>query len=168
MRTLPLGQSEGEVQPFYFASDETQKSRLADPRLLGRPDDAGALVTSHSRGDLLCRSDEHFVAAGDGLPLGGTQGSSQMPIHDRTCLAPFGTSFSTPSRAADPNPKVVVSDVLSKPWAAQRLHRYGVVVDTRTRPARSRMGREYSVESLWMSVLPARSADLARAAVSAR
>jgi hypothetical protein len=30
------------------------------------------------------------------------------------------------------------------------------------------MGREYSVESLWMSVLPARSADLARAAVSAR
>jgi hypothetical protein len=62
------------VQPFYFASDETQKSRLADPRLLGRPDDAGALVTSRSRGDLRCRSDEHYVAAGDGLPLRGSRG----------------------------------------------------------------------------------------------
>jgi hypothetical protein len=46
--------------------------------------------------------------------------------------------------------------------------RYGVVVDTRTRPERSRIGREYSVESLWMRVLPARNADLARTAVSAR
>jgi hypothetical protein len=33
---------------------------------------------------------------------------------------------------------------------------------------RHREGREYSFESLWMSLLPARSADLARAAVSAR
>jgi hypothetical protein len=77
--TLSLGQSEGEVQPFCFASDETQKSRLADPRLLGRPDDAGALVTSRSRGDLLCRSDEHFVAAGDGLPLRETRGWLKPP-----------------------------------------------------------------------------------------
>jgi hypothetical protein len=52
--------------------------------------------------------------------------------------------------------------------ATQRLQRYGVVVDIRIRPERSRIGREYSVESLWMSVLPRRSADLARAAVRAR
>src|SRR4051812_34616448 len=44
--------------------------------------------------------------------------------------------------------------------APQRRQRYGVVVDTATRPVRSRIGREYSFESLWMSVLPARSADL--------
>jgi len=51
------------------ATDETQKSRLADPRLLGARDDAGALVTSRSRGDLLRRFDEHLVAAGHGLAL---------------------------------------------------------------------------------------------------
>ena len=51
---------------------------------------------------------------------------------------------------------------------AQRRHSYGVVVETFTSPERSRIGREYSVESLWISVLPRASADRARAAVSAR
>ena len=45
---------------------------------------------------------------------------------------------------------------------------YGVVVDTLIRPDRSRIGRENSVESLWISVFPKVSADRARAAVSAR
>ena len=61
-----------------LGSDEAQKSRLGDPRLLSRPDDAGPPVTSRSREDLLCRSDEHFIAAGDALPLRGgcrTKGS---------------------------------------------------------------------------------------------
>lgn len=42
------------------------------------------------------------------------------------------------------------------------------MVDTVTKPYLSRIGREYSVESLLISVLPIRSADEARAAVSAR
>ena len=49
-----------------------------------------------------------------------------------------------------------------------RRQRYGVVVDTLTRPDRSRIGRENSVESLLMKRLPNRSAERARAAVSAR
>ena len=52
--------------------------------------------------------------------------------------------------------------------ARQRRQSYGVVVDTFTRPDRSRMGREYSVESLLISLLPNRRADRALAAVSAR
>ncbi len=51
---------------------------------------------------------------------------------------------------------------------AQRRQRYGVVVDTLASPDRSRIGRENSVESLLMSVLPTRSAERARAAVNAR
>src|SRR3954463_3738036 len=51
---------------------------------------------------------------------------------------------------------------------SQRCQMYGVVEDTLTRPDRSRMGRENSVESLWMKDFPIRRADLARAAVSAR
>jgi hypothetical protein len=53
-----------------LGTDETQKSRLANH-------DCWAvltmreLVTSRSGRDLLCRSDEHFVASGDGLPLRG-------------------------------------------------------------------------------------------------
>lgn len=50
----------------------------------------------------------------------------------------------------------------------QRCQRYGVVVDTLRKPYRSKIGREYSVESLLMRVLPRRSADRARAAVNAR
>ena len=51
----------------------------------------------------------------------------------------------------------------------QRVHSYGVVVVTLTRPARSRIGREYSVRSLLTSVRPRRSARAARArTVSAR
>ena len=42
------------------------------------------------------------------------------------------------------------------------------MVDTLRKPYRSRIGREYSVESLLMSVLPMRSAERARAAVRAR
>ena len=38
----------------------------------------------------------------------------------------------------------------------------------RRNPDRSRIGREYSVESLWRSVFPAASTARARAAVSAR
>jgi hypothetical protein len=45
---------------------------------------------------------------------------------------------------------------------------YGVVVETLTKPDRSRIGRENSVESLWMIVFPSRRAERARAAVSAR
>ena len=52
--------------------------------------------------------------------------------------------------------------------ADQRRQKKGVVVDTATRPLLSRIGRENSVESLWISVAPIRSADLARAAVNAR
>ena len=52
--------------------------------------------------------------------------------------------------------------------AAHRFHSYGVVVDTLTRPDRSRIGRENSVESLCSRVLPIASADRARAAVTAR
>jgi hypothetical protein len=54
------------VQPFSGASglcdtlDELRKRRRADPPLLHRRDDAG------TRGDLLCRSAEHLVDAGDG------------------------------------------------------------------------------------------------------
>ncbi|MEX0428459.1 hypothetical protein AB3X52_12580 [Nocardioides sp. DS6] len=50
----------------------------------------------------------------------------------------------------------------------QRRHVYGVVVLTLTRPERSRIGQENSVESLWISLFPSASADRARAAVSAR
>ena len=49
-----------------------------------------------------------------------------------------------------------------------RFQLYGVVVDTLTRPDRSRIGRENSVESLLMYFFPIRSADRARSAVSAR
>jgi len=35
-----------------------------------------------------------------------------------------------------------------------RTQRYGVVVETLTNPERSRIGREYSVESLWINALP--------------
>jgi hypothetical protein len=45
---------------------------------------------------------------------------------------------------------------------------YGTVVETLTNPDRSRMGREYSVESLWIRVFPPAKAERARAAVSAR
>jgi hypothetical protein len=48
------------------SAHETQKRRPAYPRLLDRRDDAKALMTGRSRKDLLCRSDEHLVAAGDG------------------------------------------------------------------------------------------------------
>ena len=51
---------------------------------------------------------------------------------------------------------------------SRRRHWYGVVVDTLISPDRSRIGRENSVESLCSKVLPIRSADRARAAVSAR
>ena len=51
---------------------------------------------------------------------------------------------------------------------AYRAQLYGVVVETLTRPDRSRIGRENSVESLLMYFLPIRSADRARSAVSAR
>lgn len=49
-----------------------------------------------------------------------------------------------------------------------RLHRYGVVEDTAMSPDFSRMGRESSVESLWIKVFPNLIAERARAAVSAR
>jgi hypothetical protein len=52
--------------------------------------------------------------------------------------------------------------------SVQRRQVYGVVVDTLTSPDRSRIGREYSVESLLMSGLPIPSADPARADVNAR
>ena len=54
------------------------------------------------------------------------------------------------------------------PGRGQRCQWYGVVVETLTRPDLSRIGREYSVESLLMRVLPMRKADRARAAVNAR
>lgn len=55
---------DGAVAPGV---DETQKRRPTDPRrLLDRRDDAGTLETGCSRGDLLCRSDEHLLSAGDG------------------------------------------------------------------------------------------------------
>jgi hypothetical protein len=47
-----------------LAVDETQKSRLADPPLVGRRDDADAFVTTRFSGDLLPRPDEHFAAVG--------------------------------------------------------------------------------------------------------
>jgi len=53
------------------------------------------------------------------------------------------------------------------PCPALALPEVGVVVDIARRQECSRIGREYSVESLWMSVAPTRSADLARAAVGA-
>jgi hypothetical protein len=55
----------------------------ADPRLLDRRDDAGALVTGRFRGDLLCRSDEHLVSAGDGLPLRGNRASRRRSLRLR-------------------------------------------------------------------------------------
>ncbi|MGZ6635833.1 MAG: hypothetical protein ACXVII_23235 [Solirubrobacteraceae bacterium] len=55
--------------------DETQKRRPADLLLPDRLEDAAALVIGRARGDLLCRSDEHLVAARDGLPLRGQQGA---------------------------------------------------------------------------------------------
>ena len=42
------------------------------------------------------------------------------------------------------------------------------MVETLRKPDRSRIGREYSVESLLMYDLPMRIADRARSAVSAR
>ncbi len=50
----------------------------------------------------------------------------------------------------------------------QRVQMYGVVVVTGSRPLRCKMGRENSVESLCKKRTPRFSADLARAAVSAR
>jgi hypothetical protein len=50
----------------------------------------------------------------------------------------------------------------------QRRQTYGVVVETLRKPYLSRIGREYSVESLLMRVLPLRSAERALAAVKAR
>jgi hypothetical protein len=44
---------------------------------------------------------------------------------------------------------------------------YGVVVETLRKPDRSKIGREYSVDSLYINVLPAVTADRARAAVIA-
>lgn len=49
-----------------------------------------------------------------------------------------------------------------------RFQMYGVVVVTRRRPERSRIGRENAVESELISRFPARSAAWARLAVSAR
>ncbi|MGZ6268746.1 MAG: hypothetical protein ACXWNR_09325, partial [Candidatus Limnocylindrales bacterium] len=64
-----------------FPADEAQERGPADARLLDRQDDARALVTARSRRDLLCRSDEHLVAAGDGLPLRGTQNATGCLLH---------------------------------------------------------------------------------------
>jgi hypothetical protein len=50
-------------------------------------------------------------------------------------------------------------------WGRRQVHG---VVGTATKPERSRMGREYDVESLRRNVAPIRSADRARAAVNAR
>jgi hypothetical protein len=57
------------------ALDETEKRHPADPRLPDRREDAAALVIGRARGDLLCRSDEHLVAARDGLPFRAEPGS---------------------------------------------------------------------------------------------
>ena len=44
---------------------------------------------------------------------------------------------------------------VNDPWGGgQRSQMYGVVVDTLRKPYLSRIGREYSVESLLMRVLP--------------
>src|ERR1017187_6314580 len=56
---------------FFRQPRRDPEAPPADPRLLDRRDDAGALVTGRFRGDILCRSDEHLVSAGDGLPLRG-------------------------------------------------------------------------------------------------
>ena len=50
----------------------------------------------------------------------------------------------------------------------QRFQMYGVVVDTFSRPDRSKIGREYSVESLCTRVFPRARADRAQAAMGAR
>jgi hypothetical protein len=103
--------------------------------------------------------------------------TSRAAIHGgyQTCSFLMAVIRAVPRSAALTPSSGVVFDPREWPgfWpplalAPQRRQRYGVVVDTATRPARSRIGREYSFESLWMTVLPARSADLARAAVSAR
>jgi hypothetical protein len=69
------------VMALALGSDETQKSRPADPRLLDRCDDAEALVTGRSRRDLLCRSDWRLLAAGDGLPLRGKRARRPRARH---------------------------------------------------------------------------------------
>ena len=55
----------GTTGPSAAPMDETQKRRPADPRLPDRREDAAALVIGRARGDLLCRPDEHLVAACD-------------------------------------------------------------------------------------------------------
>jgi hypothetical protein len=51
---------------------------------------------------------------------------------------------------------------------AQRVQTYGVVVVIARRPERSRIGRDMSVQSEWISRMPRATAERARAATSAR
>ena len=60
-------------------ADETEKRWPADLRLPDRREDAAALVIGRARGDLLSRSDDHLVAARDGLPLRGRRVSELGP-----------------------------------------------------------------------------------------
>lgn len=100
----------------------------------------------------------------------GVPGAKQAPVqvldvaaHPPTVLPVASVGGGVEPRTRRPTG---TSDRPSAPF--QRRQWYGVVVDTFTKPARSSIGREYSVESLLISVLPMRSADLARADVSAR
>jgi len=117
------------------------------------------------------------AAAGSGLQVRGESQHLEVDVGGRlrwrveTSAGPVVEGSSRPGRCrGTPEPDRLPASA-ALPAAHQRAarrQRYGVVVDTLTRPDRSRIGREYSVESLLMSVLPMRSAERAREAVNAR
>ena len=68
-----------------------------------------------------------------------------------------------------PHPPPAPAGVSAVPGrVARRFQTYGVLVVTATRPERSRIGRDITVQSLLMWRTPSSSAAAARAAVSAR
>ena len=83
------------------------------------------------------------------------------------CSAPWRTASDLDAASNDLADNITITGS-STGLAGQRRQWYGVVVEALIRPERSRIGREYSVESLLMSVLPMPSAERARAAVKAR
>ena len=97
--------------------------------------------------------------AGPTRPAGSSSGRPRSP--------PTTASAPTCSAAPPPQPQPQPQPQPRRP-TAYRAQLYGVVVETLTRPDRSRIGRENSVESLLMYFLPIRRADRARSAVSAR
>lgn len=127
----------------------------ADDGVTGRDEQWGDPVPGGVRSRMTVEQHDSRAGATDPVANPDTVGNSHPPQIEAFEHPAIMTAFNV-DRASD---------------ATGHLHRrqwYGVVVDTLTRPERSRMGREYSVESLLMSDLPVASAERALAAVNAR